>query len=181
MRQVARSEKPVGTSWTVGTGYSFSPSANIFARYTSAFSYPRLDNILGGATLPGTTDPLPTADVQLAEGCFKYAMPGLRIAATAFWSKFKNLNGGTQIADANGLIANSNIIFDTRTYSVEFEAVASPFAGFDIMANGMVQKPTNTRVPPRFQLTVEPSYAFDIGGFEICFIRGAGVERISNP
>lgn len=184
VREVARSEKPKGTSWTIGTGYIFSPNANIFARYTSTFSYPRFDNILGGATLPGSTDPIPVADIKQAEVGVKYALPGLRLAATAFWSKFDNLNGGTQIADANGLITNSNIIFDTRTYGIELEAVASPFEGMEIVANGMLQKPTYTSVQtltgldasstkggdvariPRFQLTVEPSYGFDVGSLK---------------
>lgn len=178
---VARSESPVGQSWTVGSGYIVSPRLNVFARYTKTFSYPRLDNILGGAVLPGSTRPLPVTDVKLAEAGLKYALPGLRVAATAFWSTFQNLNGGTQVADANGLITNSNIIFDTRTYGVEFEAVATPADGVEIVASGMVQKPTNTRVEtltgldasstkgtditriPRFQMTVEPSYSFDVG------------------
>lgn len=181
VRSVARSEKPVGHSWTVGTGYILSPVANVFARYTKTFSYPRLDNILGGAVLPGSTRPLPVTDIKLAEAGVKYALPGLRLAATAFWSKFLNLNGGTQVADVNGLITNANIIFDTRTYGVEFEAVATPADGVEIIASGMVQRPTNTRVDtltgldarstegtdiarvPRIQLSVEPSYSFDAG------------------
>jgi outer membrane receptor protein involved in Fe transport len=184
VREVARSEKPVGTSWTVGTGYIFSPRANVFARYTSTFSYPRFDNILGGATLPGSTNSIPVADIKQAETGIKYAMPKLRLAATVFGSKFNNLNGGTQIADANGLITNSNIIFDTRTYGLELEAVASPIDGLEIMANGMIQKPIYTSVRtltgldasstkggdvarvPRFQLTVEPSYRFDVGSLQ---------------
>lgn len=183
VRAVARAEKPTGDSWTIGTSYIFSRQANAFARYTSTFSYPRLDNILGGTVLPGTTTPLPVTDVQLAEGGVKYDFNFLTLAATLFYSKFKNLNGGTQIADANGLITNSNIIFDTRTYGIEFEAVAKPVDGVEIAASGQVQRPTYTRVDtltgldasstegtdiariPRVQLTVEPSYSFNAGSY----------------
>lgn len=203
VREVARSEKPVGTSWTVGTGYIFSPRANIFARYTSTFSYPRFDNILGGSVLPNSTRPIPVSDIKQAEAGAKYALPGLRLAATAFWSKFNVLNGGTQIADANGLITNSSIIFDTRTYGVELEAVAMPYDGVEIVANGMIQKPIYTRVEtltgldasstkggdvarvPRFQLSVEPSYRFEVGSvsarvFSTFFTIGRRFQDASN-
>ena len=181
VRTLARSEDLKGTSWTVGTGYIFSPNANIFGRYTRSFSYPRFDTILGGATLPGSTQPLPVATVQQAEAGFKFATTGLRLTTTGFWSKFDRLNGGTQVAAADGSITNSNIIFNTRTYGVEVEAVVSPFAGFDVSAVGMWQDPKIVRVDtltgvnaqssqggditrvPRVQLTVQPSYDFDIG------------------
>lgn len=178
---VARSEDLKGTSWTVGTGYIFSRDANMFGRYTRSFSYPRFDTILGGATLPGSTQPLPVAKVQQAEAGFKFATTGLRVTTTGFWSKFDRLNGGTQVAAADGSITNSNIIFDTRTYGVEVEAVVSPFAGFDVSAVGMWQDPKIVRVDtltgvnaqssqggditrvPRVQLTVQFSYGFDVG------------------
>ncbi len=181
VRTVARSENLKGTSWTVGSGYIFAPNANVFGRYTRSFSYPRFDTILGGATLPGSTDPLPVAKVQQAEAGFKYALPGLRVTTTGFWSKFDKLNGGTQVAAADGSITNANIIYDTRTYGVELEAVVSPFAGFDVTAVGMWQNPkiisvdtltgTNAQSSqggdiarvPRVQLTVTPSYAVDLG------------------
>ncbi len=181
VRTVARSENLKGTSWTVGSGYIFAPNANVFGRYTRSFSYPRFDTILGGATLAGSTDPLPVAKVQQAEAGFKYALPGLRVATTGFWSKFDKLNGGTQVAAADGSITNANIIYDTRTYGVELEAVVSPFAGFDVTAVGMWQNPkiisvdtltgTNAQSSqggdiarvPRVQLTVTPSYAVDLG------------------
>ena len=181
---VARTDNPTGTSWTVGSGYIFSPQANVFARYTSTFSFPRFDNILGGATLPGTTQPLPVAKVKQAEAGVKYALPGVRIAATGFWSQFERLNAGTQVADANGLITNSNIIFDSRTYGVELEATVSPFEGFDITASGMIQRPEVGSVQtltgldarsseggdvprvPRYQLSIEPSYEFNVGDNE---------------
>lgn len=175
---VPHSENLKGTSWTIGSGYIFSPSANVFGRYTHTFSYPRFDTILGGATLPASTAPLPVATVQQAEGGVKYALPGLRLTATGFWSKFDRLNGGTQVADANGLITNSNIIFDSRTYGVELEAVINPFAGAEIVATGMVQNPKIVTVQtltgldaqssqggdiprvPRYQFTVTPAYSF---------------------
>lgn len=185
VRYVARSENPKGTSWTIGSGYIFSPRANIFGRYTQTFSYPRFDNILGGATLPGSTNPLPVAKVQQAEGGIKYARPGFSVTATGFWSKFNRLNGGTQVADANGLITNSNIIFDSRTYGVELEANASPFPGFEINASGMLQNPKVSNVQtltgldaqsssggniprvPTYQLSVEPSYRFVVGSMQV--------------
>lgn len=181
VRTVARSEDLKGTSWTIGSGYIFSPDANVFGRYTRSFSYPRFDTILGGATLPGSTQPLPVAKVQQAEAGFKFATSGLRLTTTGFWSKFDRLNGGTQVAAADGTIANANIIFDTRTFGVEVEAVVSPFAGFDVTAVGMWQDPKIIRVDtltgvdaqssqggditrvPRVQLTVQPSYGFDVG------------------
>ncbi|NYI24242.1 TonB-dependent receptor [Sphingobium indicum] len=203
VREVARAEKPSGTSWTVGTGYVFSPRANVFARYTSTFSYPRFDNILGGSVLPNSTTPIPVSDIKQAEAGVKYAFPGLRLAATAFWSKFNVLNGGTQIADANGLITNSNIIFDTRTYGLELEAVATPFDGVEIVANGQIQRPIYTRVEtltgldasstkggdvarvPRFQLSVEPAYSFEVGSmkarvFSTFFTIGRRFQDASN-
>ncbi len=178
---VARAENLKGTSWTVGSGYIFSRQANVFGRYTRSFSYPRFDTILGGATLPGSTLPLPVAKVQQAEAGVKFATTGLRLTTTGFWSKFDRLNGGTQVAAADGSITNANIIFDTRTYGVEVEAVVSPFAGFDVSAVGMWQDPKIIRVDtltganaqssqggditrvPRVQLTVQPSYAFALG------------------
>lgn len=177
---VPHSENLKGTSWTVGSGYIFSPRANVFGRYTHTFSYPRFDTILGGATLPGSTAPLPVAKVQQAEGGIKYALPGLTLTATGFWSKFDRLNGGTQVADANGLITNSNIIFDSRTYGVELEAVAKPFAGVEIAATGMIQNPKIVTVQtltgldaqssqggdiprvPRYQFTITPAYSFAV-------------------
>lgn len=181
VRTVERSEDLKGTSWTIGSGYVFSRNANVFGRYTRSFSYPRFDTILGGATLPGSTEPLPVAKVQQAEAGFKFATPGLRLTTTGFWSRFDRLNGGTQVAAADGTISNANIIFDTRTYGVEVEAVVSPFAGFDVSAVGMWQDPKIVRVDtltgvdaqsskggeitrvPRVQLTVQPSYAFVVG------------------
>ncbi len=181
VRTVARSENLKGTSWTIGSGYIFSRYANVFGRYTRSFSYPRFDTILGGATLPGSTLPLPVATVQQAEAGVKFATAGLRLTTTGFWSKFDRLNGGTQVAAADGTITNANIIFDTRTYGVEVEAVVSPFAGFDLSAVGMWQDPRIVRVDtltganaqssqggeitrvPRIQLTVQPSYAFAVG------------------
>ncbi|WP_332908737.1 TonB-dependent receptor [Sphingomonas mollis] len=181
VRTVDRSEDLKGTSWTVGSGYIFSRQANVFGRYTRSFSYPRFDTILGGATLPGSTLPLPVAKVQQAEAGIKFATPGIRLTTTGFWSKFDRLNGGTQVAAADGTITNANIIFDTRTYGVEVEAVISPFAGFDVSAVGMWQDPKIVRVDtltganaqssqggeitrvPRVQLTVQPSYAVEIG------------------
>ncbi|MEE3624492.1 TonB-dependent receptor [Nitrospirillum sp. BR 11752] len=184
VRNVARSEDLNGTSWTVGSGYVFSPAENIFARYTRTFSYPRFDTILGGAVLPGNGQPLPVATVHQAEAGFKYATPSFHVTATGFWSKFNRLNGGTQVADANGLITNSNIIFDTRTYGIELETMVAPITGVEILVTGMVQNPTIITVDtltglnaqssrggdiprtPRFQFTVQPSYHFQAAGLE---------------
>lgn len=203
VRYVPHSEDLKRTSYTVGTGYIFSPAANIFARYTHTFSYPRFDTILGGATLPGSTTPLPVATVQQAEGGVKYQFPGLRLTATGFWSKFDKLNGGTQVADANGLITNANIIFDSRTYGVELEAVANPVQGVEIVATGMIQDPKIVTVQtltgldaqsskggdiprvPRYQVTVTPAYSFDVGGakarlFANIFTIGRRYQDFSN-
>lgn len=184
VRAVARSENLKGTSWTVGSGYIFSRDANIFGRYTHTFSYPRFDTILGGAVLPGSGLPIPVTKVQQAETGFKYATNGFRVLATGFWSKFDRLNGGTQVADINGLITNSNIIFDTRTYGVELETMVSPVSGIEIVATGMLQNPKIIAVDtltgldaqssrggdiprvPRVQFTVQPSYAFTAGGLK---------------
>lgn len=179
---IARSENLNGTSWTVGTGYDASTHLNFFTRYSRSFSYPRFDTILGGATLPGTTTPLPVANVQQAEVGVKFAVPRFQIFAVGFWSKFDKLNGGTQVADANGNITNSNIIFNTRTTGLEVEAVWSPLPGFDLSATGMIQNPKLVSITtltgtsavsqiggeitrtPRVQFTFEPSYKFDVGG-----------------
>ena len=114
----------------------------------------------------------------------KYALPGVTLVATGFWSKFNRLNGSTQVADANGLITNSNIIFNSRTYGVELEATVNPFAGFQITASGQIQNPKVTSVDtltgliaqssqggdipriPRYQFTFEPSYSFDIASMK---------------
>jgi len=200
---VPHSENLHGTSWTVGSGYTVSQHLNVFGRYTRTFSYPRFDTILGAATLPGTTTPLPVATVQQAEGGVKFAIPHLQLSATGFHSKFNKLNGGTQVAAANGTITNSNIIFNTRTTGVEFEAVVTPVAGLDINATGMLQNPKiisittltglsaqssqGGEIPrvPKTQFTIEPSYHFTTGAvttrmFATIFTIGRRFQDFSN-
>jgi outer membrane receptor protein involved in Fe transport len=177
-----RSEKLTDKSWTVGSGYDISPKANVFGRYTNTFSFPRFDTVLGGATLPGSTETLPVSRVKQGEVGFKAATQDLQLFIVGFWSKFDKLNGGTQVADANGAITNSNIIFSTRTLGLEVEAVWTPFKNFEISATGMIQNPKmvsvmtltgldakssseGTDIPrvPRTQFTLQPSYKFSIG------------------
>jgi outer membrane receptor protein involved in Fe transport len=98
-----------------------------------------------------------------------------------FWSEFDRLNGGTQVAAANGTITNSNIVFDTRTRGLELEAVATPLESFEVSASGMIQDPKITSVTtltglnaqsssggdiprvPRVQFSIEPSYQAHLG------------------
>ena len=180
---IPHSESLKGTSWTVGASYIFSPKANVFGRYSSTFSYPRFDTILLGATLPGSTAPLPVTDVKQGEVGFKFASKLLRVTLTGFWSKFDNLNAGTQVIDPNtGAITNSNILFNTRTYGLELEAILRPLPGLEIATDGMLQDPKINSVTtltgssaassqggditrvPRAQLSVQPTYHFDVGG-----------------
>jgi iron complex outermembrane recepter protein len=180
-----RTEHQHGTSWTIGSGYIFTPRFNIFARYTNTFSFPRFDTLLGNATLPGSTEALPVAKVKQGEAGVKYKLPGFQITATGFWSKFNRLNGSTQVADANGTLTTSNIVFNSRTYGVELEAIVSPFRGFDITATGMLQNPkiisiqtlTGTdaqsssggEIPrtPKYQLSVQPAYSFRVSDLAV--------------
>ncbi len=180
---VPHSESLKGTSWTTGVSYIFSPSANVFGRYTSTFSYPRFDTILLGATLPGSTAPLPVTAVKQGEVGFKFASKLLQVTLTGFWSKFDKLNAGTQVIDPNsGAITNSNILFDTRTYGLELEAILRPLPGLEIATDGMLQDPKINNVitltgnnaassrggditrVPRVQLSVQPTYSFEVGG-----------------
>lgn len=180
---IPRSESLKGTSWTAAASYIFSPKANVFARYTSTFSFPRFDTILLGATLPGSTTPLPVTDVKQAEAGFKFNSRFFTATITVFQSKFDNLNGGTQVINPlSGATTNSNILFSSRTRGLELEAIVRPLPGLEIAANGMLQDPKIisvttltgavaassqggdiTRVP-RAQLSIMPTYHFEIAG-----------------
>lgn len=184
VRFLPRSEELRGTSWTVGSGLDWSDQLNVFGRYSKSFSFPRFDTVLSGATLPGTTTPLPVADVQQAEGGVRFATRGIELSAVGFWSKFERLNGGTQVADVNGAITTSNILFDTRTLGLEIEGIVRFGSGFEITASGMLQDPETVSVQtltgldaqsarggeiprtPKYQFTLTPAYEFSIDAMD---------------
>jgi len=176
---IARSEDLKGSSLTVGTGYEVSSHFNAFARYSRSFSFPRFDTIVAGALLPGG-GPIPVTRIEQYEGGLRLALRHLQLAAVGFYSKFKDLNSGTQVADTNGNIVTSNILFDTETKGVEVEGNWSPLKGFEITASGIYQDPRLTNVltltgvnaqsvrnkeisrTPRVQASIEPSYSFGV-------------------
>ncbi len=176
-----------GTSWTAGAADSIDPSANIFVRYSSAYSLPRLSDQWGSlndgqfGTLPNGR-PIPTTRIEQAEGGVKYALGDLQFAAIGFWSHFIDLNASTYVTNTVGQLVNQSLLIDTTTYGVEFEEAWRPKAWFQLTTSATLQTPTVdkastfsttvsaasitgkniTRTPP-YTISLQPTYIFSIG------------------
>ncbi len=176
-----------GTSWTAGGAYSLDRTANIFLRYSSAYSLPRLSDQWGSfnngqfGTLPNGR-PIPTTRIAQAEGGVKYASGDLQLAAIGFWSHFSDLNASTYVANLAGQLLNQSLLINTSTYGVEFEGAWRPNSWFELTTSATLQAPTVdkastfsntisaasitgktiTRTPP-YTASVQPTYFFNLG------------------
>ncbi len=178
-----------GTSWTAGAAYNIDRSANLFLRYSSAYSLPRLSDQWVGlndgkfGTLPNGR-PIPTTRIGQAEGGVKYASGDLQLAAIGFWSHFSDLNASTYVTNSTGQFINQSLLINTTTYGVEFEGAWRPKAWFELTTTATLQNPTVdkastfsatvsaasitgkniTRTPP-YTISLQPTYFFEIGRF----------------
>jgi outer membrane receptor protein involved in Fe transport len=176
-----------GTSWTAGAAYTLDQSANLFVRYSSAYSLPRLSDPWGSlnggqfGALPNGR-PIPTTRIGQAESGVKFASGDLQLAAIGFWSHFSDLNASTYVANAAGQLVNQSLLIDTTTYGVEFEGVWRPKPWFELTTSATVQNPTVdkastfssvisaaaitgktiTRTPP-YTINFQPTYLFAFG------------------
>jgi outer membrane receptor protein involved in Fe transport len=176
-----------GTSWTVGSSYTFDRLADVFVRYSSSYSLPRLSDQWGGlnngvyGTLPNGA-PIPTTKIQQAESGVKLALPKLQLSAIGFWSHFDDLNASTYVTNATGQIVNQSLLINTTTYGVEFEGAWRPASWFELTSAVTLQNPTVdkattfsttvsaasitgkqiTRTPP-YTVTLQPTWLFDFG------------------
>jgi outer membrane receptor protein involved in Fe transport len=176
-----------GTAWTLGTLYQIAPSLNTFARYSSAYSMPRLSdqwgNINNGVagTLPDGRH-MPVVPIKQAEVGLKLSQQNLQLVLIGFWSNFKDLNTSTYVANASGNLTNQAMLIGTTTKGIEFEGVWRPLKSLELSGSLTLQKPiidnattytnlsaasiTGNKIPrtPEYMATVNPSYLFDIDG-----------------
>jgi outer membrane receptor protein involved in Fe transport len=176
-----------GTSWTAGAAYSLDRNANLFVRYSSAYSLPRLSDQWGSfndgrfGTLPNGR-PIPTTRIGQAEGGAKYAAGDLQLAAIGFWSHFSDLNASTYVANSVGQLVNQSLLINTTTYGMEFEGVWRATPWLELTTSATLQNPTVdkastfsatisadsitgkniTRTPP-YTINVQPTYLFNVG------------------
>jgi outer membrane receptor protein involved in Fe transport len=178
-----------GTSWTAGTSYDYNRVANIFARVSSAYSFPRLSDQWGSlnngvfGTLPNGR-PIPTVRIGQAEGGIKFSIPTLQLSAIGFASHFIDLNASTYVTNAQGLLTNQSLLITTTTYGVEFEGAWKPVHWFALNSSATLQKANvdnastfNTTISaasingkevthaPPYTVTVQPTYLFDLGAY----------------
>lgn len=169
-----------GTAYTLGAAYDISSGLNAFLRYSHAYSFPAFITIISGATLPnGASEPVST--VNQAEGGLKLKTASFQAAVTAYYAHFNLLSTTTQVAGANGSIANSSIVANTTTIGVEGEADWRPVQWFDLSGTVTVQSPkidsvqtltgpsaasqANGVIPrvPVYLISLEPAYLFSYG------------------
>lgn len=178
-----------GTSWTLGTAYTFSAPFNAFARYTESFSFPRLSeqwgnvvNGVGGRLPDGRSTPV--TPIRQAEIGVKYATQPLDLVLIGFYSDFKDLNSSTFVADGDGILRNVPLLIDTRTRGVELEGTWRPTQALQLAASVTVQDPRisgadtfngtsgraliDNEIPrvPRLTWSLQPSYRFQVGGVD---------------
>lgn len=176
-----------GTAWTLGSSEQLSASANVFARYSSAYSLPRFSdqwvNINNGVagTLPNG-QPVPVTPIKQGEAGLKYALPTLQLSLIGFWSNFKKLNSSTYVANAAGVLSSQPLLIDTTTKGVEFEGSWRPArSSFELSGTVTLQDPridsgntfdasyssglSGKDIPrvPRYSATLTPAYRFDTG------------------
>lgn len=173
-----------GTAWTIGTSFQFTPSINTFARYTSAYSFPRFSdqwtNINNGVagTLPNG-EAVPVAPIKQGELGVKFLTPTFQSSIIVFMSRFDKLNSSTYVANAQGVLNNQPLLINTTTKGVEWEATWSPVKSFRLNGSLTLQSPkidsgttfnigytsnlAGNLIPrvPKFVGTLQPAYLFD--------------------
>jgi outer membrane receptor protein involved in Fe transport len=176
-----------GTAWTLGSLYQIAPALNTFARYSSAYSLPRLSdqwgNINNGVagTLPNG-QPMPVVPIKQAEAGVKLSQKNLQVTLIGFWSNFKDLNTSTYVANAQGNLTNQAMLIGTTTKGIEFEGIWHPVNSLELSGSLTLQKPVidnattyttlsasrivGNLVPrtPNYMATLNPAYLFDVDG-----------------
>jgi outer membrane receptor protein involved in Fe transport len=171
-----------GTAFTFGAAYDISSNLNGFVRYSQSYSFPAFITIISGATLPNGA-PQPVSTVDQGEGGLKFKTSTFQAAATAYYAHFDQLSSTTQVAAADGSIANSSIVFNSTTIGLEAEADWRPARWFDLSGTVTLQDPkidsvqtltgpsaasqANGTVPrvPTDLISLEPAYLFNDGGW----------------
>ena len=176
-----------GTSWTVGSSYLIGATTNVFGRYSSSYSLPRLSDQWGNlnngvyGTLPNG-EPIPTTDIKQAEGGVKVALPSFQFTGIGFWSHFQNLNSSTYVTNAAGQLVNQPLLINTMTYGIELEGAWKPLDWFELVNSATVQDPTIDRastfvsaisansivgnqIPraPPYTFSIQPTLIYDVG------------------
>lgn len=115
---------------SVGANLNLSDSSALFGRYTSSFR------------LPGSPDfrlnpdrDITSVDITQIEGGYKFVTPELSVFATAFFTKFENVQFTNTVVDpGTGNFIEQREFADTETTGIEFEAVWAPLDMFDLSA-----------------------------------------------
>jgi outer membrane receptor protein involved in Fe transport len=131
--------------WTVGENWQFSDHSGLFARYTPTFRLPSISSYVT-ATLP-TTNPTLTQPVtqtmDLAELGYKFANQWTDLYATAFWTKYNNVQFTNYVFN---IATNEPPVSDpsnanTKTYGLELEGGFYPVEWFDLTFNSTLEQP----------------------------------------
>jgi outer membrane receptor protein involved in Fe transport len=122
------------TSWTLGANYEFNKTIALFARGTSTFRTPNLQNIYQRRTVPVT-------NIKEAELGLKYNSRHFSAFGTVFANQFSPLLENITTPDALGVFRTYPFTVKTETRGVELEATWSPVAWFELSGNGTLQQP----------------------------------------
>lgn len=176
-----------GTAWTIGSLYQVAPNLNTFARYSNAYSMPRLSdqwvNINNGVagTLPNG-QPLNVVKLQQAEVGLKFTAPTVQLVAIGFWSHINDMNGSSFVSNPAGVLSNQPLLLNTTTTGIELEGIWRPSKAFELSGSLTLQKPIidsgtafgafsdstisgkDVNRSPRYMVTINPSYKFEIDG-----------------
>jgi iron complex outermembrane recepter protein len=171
-----------GTAFTVGGAYDILANLNGFVRYSQSYSLPAFITIISGATLPNGA-PEPVSTVNQAEGGLKFKTRTLQLAATAYYAHFDQISTTTQVAQPNGAIANSNVVFNSTSVGLEAEGDWRPTRWFDLSGTSTVQSAKIDSVQtltgpsaasqvdgviprvPGYLVSLEPAYIFSVGAW----------------
>jgi outer membrane receptor protein involved in Fe transport len=132
-----RSEYIRATAWTLGVNYDFSNQLGAFARFTSSFRTPTLEDIYTGST----QTPAVNSRVKEIEIGTKHRYGNFSAYATAFWNRFNPLVASAILRDASGNTVSTRFSSDTENYGIELEGNWRPNAMFEVFGNMTLQNP----------------------------------------
>jgi outer membrane receptor protein involved in Fe transport len=132
-----RSEQFRATAWTVGVNHDFSDRFGTFARFTSSFRTPTLEDIYTG----DTQTPAVISRVKEIEIGTKHRYGNFSAYATAFWNRFNPLVASTLTTDASGNQVSTRFSSETENYGIELEGNWRPNARFEVFGNMTLQNP----------------------------------------
>lgn len=181
-------------SWTVGGLYQINDAMNVFARYSSTYSLPKLsdmwtNNNCGSYGVLPNCQSLPVLGIRQAEGGLKVSISDLQVFVTGFYSHFNNFSSSTYVMDVNPSsstyqqLVSSNLYLTTTSYGAELEASWHPVDYFELNGSAVFQDPQTDRgVPfnsglsaaslvgkqlarvPHTTYTLQPTLFFDVAG-----------------